>query len=65
MLITLGTFTNQALNTAKNKSNLRLINGEELVDLVLQHYEQFDSKYKGMMPLKRVYVPESLDDSEA
>jgi len=65
MLIALGTFTNQALNTAKNKSNLRLINGEELVDLVLQHYEQFDSKYKGMMPLKRVYVPESLDDSEA
>jgi restriction system protein len=65
MLITLGTFTNQALNTAKNKSNLRLIDGEELVDLVLQHYDQFDSKYKGMMPLKRVYVPEPLDDSEA
>ena len=65
MLITLGTFTSQALNTARNKSNLRLIDGEELVDLVLQHYEKFDSKYKGLMPLKRVYIPEALDDSES
>ncbi len=64
MLVTLGTFTSQALQTARNKSNLRLIDGEELVSLVLQHYDQFDSKYKGMMPLKRVYVPEPLEDLE-
>lgn len=63
MLVTLGTFTSQALNTARNKSNLRLINGDELVNLVLQHYEEFDSKYKGMMPLKRVYVPEPLEEA--
>jgi len=63
MLVTLGSFTNQALNTARNKSNLRLIDGEELVNLVLHRYEQFDSKYKGIMPLKRVYVPEPLEDS--
>ena len=64
MVVTLGTFTSQANNTARNKSNLRLIDGDELVNLVLQHYEQFDSKYKGMMPLKRVYVPEALEDSD-
>lgn len=64
MLVTLGTFTHQAISTARNKSNLRLIDGEELVRLILQHYEQFDSKYKGMLPLKRVYVPEPLDDAE-
>jgi len=62
LFITLGTFTNQALNTARNKSNLRLIDGDELVNLVLSHYEQFDSKYKGMLPLKRVYVPEPLEE---
>ncbi len=64
LLVTLGSFTTPALNNARNKSNLRLIDGEELVTLVLQHYEQFDSKYKGMMPLKRVYVPEVLEDSD-
>jgi len=64
MLVTLGSFTQQALNTARNKSNLRLVDGDELVNLVLQHYDELDSKYKGMMPLKRVYVPEPLDEIE-
>lgn len=64
LLVTLGTFTNQARTFARSKSNLRLIDGTELVQLVLQHYEQFDSRYKGLLPLKRVYVPESLDNDE-
>ncbi len=62
LLVTLGTFTNQARNFAQSKSNLRLIDGEELVALILQHYEQFDSSYKGLLPLKRVYVPEPLPE---
>lgn len=64
MVVTLGSFTSQAKSTAQNRSNLRLVNGDELVDMVLQHYEDLDSKYKGMMPLKSVYVPEPLDDNE-
>jgi restriction system protein len=38
--------------------------GNELVNLIFQHYEQFDSRYKGLLPLKRVYVPEALEESE-
>lgn len=64
MVVTLGTFTNQAVQFARNKGNLRLIHGEELVTLILSHYEQFDSRYKALIPLKRVYVPEPLEDSE-
>lgn len=64
MFVTLSSFSKPAIVANKNKGNLRLIDGEELVSLVLQHYEQFDSKYKGMMPLKRVYVPEPLEESE-
>jgi restriction system protein len=64
LLVTLGTFTNQARNFARSKSNLRLIDGNELVDLILQHYEQFDSRYKGLLPLKRVYIPEALEETE-
>jgi len=58
LFITLGTFTNQAKSFAKSKSNLRLVDGNELVGLVLQHYEQFDSRYKGILSLKRVYIPD-------
>jgi restriction system protein len=65
LLVTLGTFTNQARHFAWSKSNLRPVDGHELVDLMLQHYEPFDSRYKGLLPLKRVYVPEALAETEA
>lgn len=64
LVVTLGTFTTQAKNFARNKSNLRLVDGEELVKLILNHYEQFDSGYKGLIPLKRVYVPEPVEAEE-
>jgi restriction system protein len=64
MVVTLGTYTNQAVQFARAKGNLRLIDGDELVALILQHYEQFDSKYKALLPLKRVYVPEPLEEAE-
>jgi restriction system protein len=64
LLVTLGSFTPPAKAFAREKSNLRLIDGEELISLVLQHYDQFDSGYKGLLPLKRVYIPERLDEAK-
>ncbi len=61
VFITLGSFSSYARDTEKNKANLRLIDGDELVDLILQHYNRFDAKHKGILPLRRVYVPESLE----
>ena len=60
LFVALGGFTAQAADFARNKSNLRLIDGDALVDLILAHYEAFDSRYKGALPLKRVYVPEAV-----
>lgn len=58
LFVTLGTFTPQARNFARSKSNLRLLEGEELVDLIFRYYERFDSRYRALLPLKRVWVPE-------
>lgn len=58
LFVTLGTFTTQAIQFGKSKTNLRLIDGQALVELILEHYEELDSKYKGLLPLKRVYVPQ-------
>lgn len=30
----------------------------------MQDYNQSDWKYKGIVPLKRVYMPEQLEESE-
>ena len=64
LFITLGEFTNQAENFARNKPNLRLIGGDELVGLIFLHYEKFDSRYKGLLPLKRVYIPDPEEAEE-
>ena len=44
LIVTLGTFTSQA--HSKVKPNIRLIGGDELVDLILDHYEDLDARYK-------------------
>lgn len=64
LLVTLGSFTKQAQAFARGKSNLRLVDGPELVKLVLQHYDGIDSRYKGLLPLKRVFVPEALEETK-
>lgn len=64
LFITLGTFSSQCRNFEQGKGNLRLIDGEELVDLIFQNYESFDSRYKSVLPLRRVYVPEAVEDSQ-
>ena len=63
LLVTLGSYSSQASTFAGGKSNLRLIDGSQLVDLILLHYEQLDSRYTGLIPLKRVYVPESIEEA--
>ena len=64
LFVTLGLFTSKAKIFAAGKSNLRLVDGNELVDLVLVHYDEFDSRYKGLLPLKRMYVPDPEQPEE-
>ena len=62
LFVTLSNFTSQAWAFAKGKPNLRLIDGDELVQLVLTHYDRFDSAYKGVLPLRKVHIPDAVND---
>ncbi|MGA8313702.1 MAG: hypothetical protein WB755_27000 [Terriglobales bacterium] len=53
-------FNKRARDFASSKRNLKLIDGDELVDLVYKYYSQLDAKYKGLIPLRQVYIPETL-----
>lgn len=64
LMVTLGGFTNPARNFADSKTNLRLIDGDELVNLILAHYDEFDSRYKGILPMKRIFVPEPVVEQD-
>jgi restriction system protein len=56
LFITLGTFSKDAVHIGRSRQDLRLINGSEFVDLVLEHYEQLGSEWKRLLPLRRLYV---------
>lgn len=56
LFITLGTFSKDAVHIGRSRQDLRLINGSEFVDLVLEHYEQLGSEWKRLLPLRNLYV---------
>ncbi len=62
LFVTLSSFSAKASAFAKSKSNLRLIDGDELIELILANYEAIDSKYKAMLPLKNVYIPTTVEE---
>ena len=61
LFVTLGTFSQQAKTYVKGKPGLKLIDGDQLIDLILLHYEDLSPYYKTLIPLKRVYVPETRE----
>jgi restriction system protein len=63
LLVTLGSYTNQAMDFAKSKSSIRLLDGEALVRFVMDHYEALDPKFRSLIPLRRVYVPSPPTDT--
>lgn len=61
LFVTLGTFSEQAKKYANSKPNLRLVNGEEILELIMRHYDDFDAQYKSLIPLKRVFIPVPIE----
>nr|MDO8115167.1 restriction endonuclease [Candidatus Sigynarchaeota archaeon] len=64
LFITLSDFSSQARDFANGKPKLRLIDGDELIDLILRYYDQLDPYYKGILPLKQIWIPSSQEDEE-
>lgn len=60
LFVTLGGFSNDARTFERSKPNMRLIDGNALIELIYAHYERFDTRYKMLLPLKRTYIPGSV-----
>ncbi len=56
MFVTLGGFSGDAIRIERIRQELRLVNGAQLVDLILEHYELLDQEWKQLLPMRRVYV---------
>ncbi len=58
LFINLGSYSKPARVLERNRSKLRLIDGEQLVELVLEHYQRLSPRYRTLIPLKQIYVPD-------
>ena len=54
LFVSLGGFTQQAYGVMASVS---LMDGEELVRLLLEHYERLNARAQARLPLRRVYLP--------
>jgi restriction system protein len=57
LFVTLGGFTHDARTYERSKPNLRLIDGQALIELIYSHYDRFEPRYQMLLPLKRTYIP--------
>jgi restriction system protein len=58
-IITTSTFTRQAIEEAEasGKKNIKLVDKDGIVDLVLSHFDELDDQYKSLLNLKKKEIP--------
>lgn len=62
LFVTLGSFSRSARITERGRPKLRLVDGEEFVQLVFEHYPKFNSRFRALIPLKQRYLPDLGSD---
>lgn len=58
LFVNLGSYSRGAVELERNRSKLRLIDGEQFVEMVLENYAKLSPRYRSLIPLKQIYVPD-------
>lgn len=58
LFVTLGAFAPKVRQSERNLSKLRLIDGEQLFELIVKHYADLSPRYRTLIPLRQIYVPD-------
>lgn len=56
LFVTLGTYTRDASDLERERQNLRLLTGADVVALTLEHYPGLPARWRQVVPLRQVYV---------
>jgi len=58
LFVSTGGYTSGAKDAARNaEQRVTLIDRDEFIDLLIQHYDGLESEYQATVPLKQVYIP--------
>ncbi|WP_137112490.1 restriction endonuclease [Rhodobacter sp. SY28-1] len=61
LYVNLGSYSRSAVELERNRAKLRLIDGEQFVEMVLSNYAKLAPRYRSLIPLKQIYVPDLTD----
>ena len=56
--MTLGAFSPAAKERERSIPKLRLIDGETFVGLITENYAKIAPRYRALVPLKQIFVPD-------
>jgi len=56
LYVCLGTFSREALGYERERQNLRLLTGADVVEMTLANYENLPPRWRSRIPLRQVYV---------
>ena len=62
LFVNLGSYARTAIELERNRAKLRLIDGEDFVALILRHYDDLPARWRSLIPLKRIHVPDLRED---
>lgn len=64
LIVSLGNFSTTAMKCWRNNRErlLKPMGRDALVEMVNKYYDRLDDEYKRMLPLKRVLVPDGIDE---
>lgn len=63
LFVTLGAYSRDARHLERTRQDLRLIGGNELVELIWEHYEKLSPRYKQLLPMRQVFVVDRNPDA--
>ena len=56
LFVTMGSYSRDAVDLERVRQDLRLLTGQDVVEMSLQHYKDLPQKWRSRMPLREVYV---------
>ena len=62
LFVTLGAYSRDAISIERTRSGLRLLTGEDVISLALQHYSALPQRWRSRIPLTRVLVVDDAAD---
>jgi restriction system protein len=58
LYVSASSYSRNAILLERNRSKLRLIDGAQLVEVIIENYDRLAPRYRALIPLRQIFVPD-------